>query len=168
MNLIVAVDDKWGIGKDNGLLCHIPKDLAFFKEKTLNKVVVMGRSTLETLPGGKPLKNRINIVLTRKKDFQIEGATVVHDMEELMEECNKYPADDVMIIGGASVYNELMESCDVLYVTKIHGDFNADAFIKNMDNLPQFKVVNESETVEDNGYKLQWVEYRRVRLKGKY
>lgn len=168
MNLIVAVDEKWGIGKDNKLLCNIPKDLAFFREKTLGKVVVMGRSTLESLPNGKPLKNRTNIVLTRKKDFEIEGATVVHDREELMEEVNKYPSEDVLIIGGGSVYNELMENCDVLYITKIYEDLDADTFIKNADKLPQFKVFDVSEMIEENGHKFQWIEYRRVRLKGKY
>lgn len=165
MNLIVAVDKNWGIGKNGGLLTHLPQDLKFFKEKTVGKVVVMGRSTLESLPNGNPLPNRTNIVLTHKEDFEKEGVTVVHSMEALMELCNQYPSEDVMIIGGASVYNELMEICDALYITKMYYEFEADTFIKNVDALPQFKVVWESEVVEENGISYQWFEYRRVKLK---
>ena len=101
MNLIVCVDKNWGIGKDGKLLCHLREDMKFFREHTLGKVVVMGRSTLESLPKGEPLPDRTNIVLTHRADFSKDGVTVVHDMEELMEVLNNYDPDDVMIIGGA-------------------------------------------------------------------
>ena len=161
MNLIVAVDKNWGIGKDNNLLVHLKGDMKFFREKTLGKVVVMGRSTLESFPNGEPLKDRINIVITHRDDFTKDGVTVVHNMDELAEEINKYNPDDVMVIGGASVYNELMTSCDRLFVTKIDKEFDADTFIKNADELLQFKVYKKSEIQEENGIKYQFVEYVR-------
>lgn len=161
MNLIVAVDKNWGIGKDNNLLVHLKGDMKFFREKTLGKVVVMGRSTLESFPKGEPLKDRINIVITHRDDFIKDGVTVVHNMDELAEEINKYNPDDVMVIGGASVYNELMTSCDRLFVTKIDKEFDADTFIKNADELLQFKVYKKSEIQEENGIKYQFVEYVR-------
>lgn len=165
MNLITAVDEKWGIGKDGGLLANLPGDMKYFREKTTGKIVVMGRSTLESLPGKKPLPKRINVVLTRQEDYKAEGAIIVHDMEELMYEVNKYVPDEVMIMGGASVYNELMEQCDTLYITKIYHDFDADKHIRNVDEMKQFKVVWKSEMMEENGYKYQFFEYKRKRVK---
>lgn len=164
MNLIVAVDEKWGIGKDGHLLANLPGDLKYFKEKTLGKTVVMGRSTLMSLPGSKPLPGRNNIVLTRKKDYKVPGAIVVNDMDALMEEVAKYNPEDVMIIGGATVYNELMEHCDALYVTKIYGDFEADVRIKNADEHPNFKVSWESDIMEENGIKYRFMKYIRKRV----
>lgn len=165
MNLIVACDEKWGIGKDGKLLCYIPTDLKYFKEKTTGKVVVMGRSTLESLPKSKPLPNRTNIVLTRKKDLEVPGATVVHSIEELYETVNGYVPGDVFILGGASVYNELLMNCDSLYITKIYADFDADCHIKNVDEIPQFKVVWKSEEMEENGIRFQFFEYKRKIVK---
>ena len=164
MNLIVAVDKNWGIGKDNGLLIRLKGDMQYFREKTLGKVVVMGRSTLESFPGGEPLKNRINVVLTRKEDFEKPGTVVVHDMDALRELANEFQPDDVMIIGGASVYNELMMSCDKLYITKIDKEFEADTFIKNVDELPNFKVFWKSDIQEEDGIKYQFYEYRRKQI----
>ena len=149
MNLIVCVDKNWGIGKDGKLLCHLREDMKFFREHTLGKVVVMGRSTLESLPKGEPLPDRTNIVLTHRADFSKDGVTVVHDMEELMEVLNNYDPDDVMIIGGASVYNEMMDMCDKLYVTKVDHEFFADTFIRDIDANPNFKVVWSSEEYEE-------------------
>ncbi len=164
MNLIVACDKNWGIGKDGKLLCSIPGDLKYFKEKTLGKTVVMGRSTLESLPGGKPLPGRTNIVMTRNREFAMEGVKVVHSMNGLIEELNNYLPDDVMIIGGAMVYNELMPLCDKLYITKIDHEFDADVFITNADELPQFKVAWKSEVFTENGYSYQFYEYRRKKI----
>ena len=164
MNLIVAVDKNWGIGKDNNLLVHLKGDMKYFREQTLGKVVVMGRSTLESFPEGKPLKDRTNIVITHRNDFKKDGVIVVHNMDELAEEINKYNPEDVMVIGGASVYNELMTSCDRLLITKIDKEFDADTFIKNVDELHQFKVLKKSEVQEENGIKFQFVEYIRKRV----
>ena len=120
MNMIVAADINCGIGKDGGLLTHLSGDLKYFKEKTLGKVVVMGRKTLESLPGGKPLPGRTNIVLTSNPDFNKEGCIVVRNMDELRSKCSEYPEDMVMIIGGAMLYNALMEECESLFITKIY------------------------------------------------
>lgn len=163
MNLIVACDKNYGIGKDGKLLCSIPSDLKFFKEKTTGKVVLMGRSTLESLPGGKALPNRTNIVITHRRDFQKEDVIIVHDMDELLLELNNYPTNDIFVIGGASVYNELMDLCDTLYITKIDEEFGADCFIKNVDKLDNFKLYKESEVVSENGISFKFTEYKRIK-----
>ena len=119
MNLIVAVDKNWGIGFENKLLVSIPDDMKFFRETTTGKVVVMGRKTLESFPGGRPLKNRTNIVLTKNKNYKADGAIVVHTIEQLKEELKKYPSEDIYVIGGASIYAALLDDCDVAHVTKI-------------------------------------------------
>ena len=99
MNLIVAVDRNWAIGKDNKLLVSIPDDMKFFRETTTGKVVVMGRKTLESFPNSKPLPNRVNIVITRDMNYDAKGAVVVHSKEELDKELEKYNSDDIYIIG---------------------------------------------------------------------
>ncbi len=161
MNMIVVADKNWAIGKDGKLLVHLSGDLKYFKERTMGKVVVMGRKTLESLPGGKPLPGRTNIVLTQNADFDKEGCTIVHTADELRRECGKYPPENIMIIGGATVYNMFMEECDSLFITKIYGEFDADTHIKNVDELDQFKPVWKSELYEENGVKYQFLEYKR-------
>ena len=111
MNLIVAVDSNWGIGKDNKLLVSIPADMKFFRTTTTGKVVIMGRKTLESFPNGLPLKNRVNIVLTGNKDYKVKDAVVVHSVEEALEEAGKYPTEDVYVIGGDSVYRQMLPYC---------------------------------------------------------
>ena len=101
MNLIVAVDKNWAIGMNNKLLVSIPQDMKFFRETTKGKVVAMGRKTLESFPGGQPLKNRVNIVLTSDKNYQVKGTVVVHTIEEMVEELKKYEDEEIFVIGGA-------------------------------------------------------------------
>ena len=161
MNLIAAADLNWGIGKDGGLLVHLPGDLRYFKEKTSGKAVVMGRATLESLPGAKPLPNRTNIVLTAQPDFEKEGCLVVHDMEELAEACAAYAPEDVMIIGGEQVYMQLIRQCDRLYITKIFETFDADKHLMNVDKMRHFELVWESDVQEENGVQYQFLEYRK-------
>ena len=117
MNVIVAVDDNWAIGMQNKLLVSIPADMKFFRETTMGKVVVMGRKTLESFPGGQPLKKRTNIVLTRDKQYQVKDAIVVHTVEELLEELKKYDEKDIYVIGGETVYRQLLPYCKVAHVT---------------------------------------------------
>ena len=119
MKIIVAADKNWGIGKDNKLLVSIPADMKMFRQETTGKVCVMGRKTLESFPGGLPLKNRTNIVLTRNENYKVKDAIIVHSIEELMEELKKYPAEDVYCIGGDTIYKQLLPYCDVAQVTKI-------------------------------------------------
>lgn len=145
MNLIVAVDKNWGIGCQNKLLVSIPEDMKFFRSETSGKVVVMGRKTLESFPNGLPLKNRTNIVLTRNPDYQVKGATVLHSVEEVLEELKKYPTEDVYVIGGDSIYREFLPYCDVAHVTRIDHAYEADAFFPDIEAMPEWKLTGESE-----------------------
>ena len=121
MNLIANVDRNWAIGKNNKLLVRIPDDMKFFRQTTTGKVVVMGRKTLESFPGGMPLKNRTNLVLTSDPGYRVKDAVVLHSMEELRKELEKYPDEDVFVIGGESVYRQLLPLCDVAHITKTDG-----------------------------------------------
>ena len=112
MNIIVAVDKNWAIGKDNKLLVSIPSDMKFFRETTTGKVVVMGRKTLESFPGGQPLKKRTNIVLTSDRNYKVKDAIVVHTVEELLQTLKAYKQEDIYVIGGESVYRQLLPYCD--------------------------------------------------------
>lgn len=154
MNLIVAVDKNWAIGKDNKLLVSIPDDMKFFRETTSGHVVVMGRKTLESFPGGKPLKNRTNIVITRDKNYQAGDAIVVHSEEELKSELNKYNSDDIYVIGGESIYRMLLDDCDVAHVTYVDYAYDADTYFPNLDENPAWQLAEESE--EQTYYDLEF------------
>lgn len=145
MQAIVAADKNWGIGKKNRLLVSIPSDMKFFREKTTGKVVVMGRKTLESFPNGRPLKNRTNIVLTGNKDYAVKDAVIVHSEEELKEELKKYKEEEIFVIGGESVYKLLLPLCNIVYVTKIEQEFEADTFFPNLDEKKEWKMTEESE-----------------------
>ena len=161
MRLIVAVDEKWGIGKDGGLLCHLPGDLKYFKEKTMEKTLVMGRVTLESLPGGKGLPGRRNIVLTRDDNYFAENAETVSSEDELWSALTGVNPEDVMVIGGGKIYEMLLPFCDKCYVTKISGDFNADTFFPDLDEDPNFHGLPVSDEMEENGVKYRFYEYDR-------
>ena len=162
MNLIVAVDKNWGIGRDGKLLFYIPEDLKFFKEKTSGKTVVMGRKTLLSLPGGKPLPNRNNIVLTRGHTLdKREDLTVVHSFEELFKIIDILSSDDVYLIGGAEIYNELLMNCKTLYITKIEADGHADTFLTNLDKHSEFICEDIGELKEYEGLKYRFCRYGR-------
>lgn len=145
MNLIVAADKSWAIGKDNKLLVSIPADMKFFRQTTTGKVVVMGRKTLESFPGGQPLKNRVNIVLTGNENYRVKDAVIVHTKDELMEELKKYDSGDVYVIGGASVYEMLLPECSVAHVTKIDHEYEADTYFPDLDKNPEWEITGESE-----------------------
>lgn len=144
MNIIVAVDKNWAIGKDNKLLVSIPADMKMFRQETSGKVVVMGRKTLESFPNGLPLKNRTNIVLTGNQDYKVKDAIVVHTLEEVLEEIKKYPKDQVYCIGGDSVYRQLLPYCDTAYVTKIDFAYEADSYFLNLDEKEEWKITGRS------------------------
>ncbi len=145
MNLIVAVDENWAIGNKNELLISIPADHKFFRQETTGKVVVLGRKTLETFPQGLPLKNRTNIIMSTNKAYQVKDAVVVHDVEELLEELKKYDTEDIYIVGGESVYRQLLPYCDVAHVTKIDHAYAADAYFPNLDEMPEWQITADSE-----------------------
>ena len=161
MNLIVAADSRWGIGKNGGLLADLPTDMKYFREHTRDKVVVMGRRTLESLPGKKGLPKRVNFVLTSNPDFEAERCTVVHSEDELWEAISEYEPDDVFLIGGATLYNRFYKYCDRLYVTKIDADLGADTFIVDLDGDPDFEIISESEPVTENGLTYRFVIYKK-------
>lgn len=145
MNIIVAVDKNWGIGNQGKLLVNIPDDMRFFRETTTGKVVVMGRKTLESFPGGRPLPNRTNIVLTRNKEFDGMGAIVVHDLEALHRELASFADEDIYVIGGGSVYQQLLPECNVAHVTKIDFAYASDTYFPNLDQNPDWKMTADSE-----------------------
>lgn len=163
MNLIAAVDKNWAIGCKNKLLVSIPADMKFFRETTTGKVVVMGRKTLESFPNGQPLKKRVNIVLTHDKNFKAEDAIIVHSMEELREELKKYPSEDIYVIGGETIYKQLLDDCDVAHITKIDYAFEADAYFPNLDEMPEWKITQDSE--EQTYFDLEYYFYKYEKIK---
>ena len=145
MKLIVNVDSNWAIGYRGKLLVSIPEDMKFFRSETTGKVVVLGRKTLDTFPGGQPLKNRTNIILTRNPNYQVKGAIICHSVEEVLEELKKYNSEDVYIIGGDSIYKEFLPYCDVAHVTRTDHVYDADAWFPNLEEDPAWVLTGESE-----------------------
>ena len=161
MNLIVAVDNNWAIGCKNRLLVRIPADHKNFRQETTGKVVVLGRKTLETFPQGMPLPNRINIILSTNPDYKVKDAVVVHDKEELDAELKKYPTEDVYIIGGESVYRMMLPECNVVHVTKIDHDYEADAYFPDLDQDGAWEVTAQSEEQTYFDLPYYFVKYER-------
>ena len=162
MKIIVAVDKNWAIGKDNKLLVSIPADMKFFRETTQGNVVVMGRKTLESFPQGQPLQRRVNIVISRNKDYQVKGAVVVHSIEEAMEEAKKYEGE-IFVIGGESIYRAMLPYCQTALVTKIDHAYEADTYFPNLDEDPEWELTGETE--EQTYFDLEYVfrKYERVK-----
>ena len=157
MNLIVAVDQNWAIGKDGDQLVYLKEDLKRFRTLTSGHTVILGRKTLATFPGGRPLKNRRNLILSRNPQFQAEGAEVFSSVEELVRQAD----GDAFVIGGASVYEQLLPYCDTAYITKIHAGFPADTYFPNLDKAEEWEIVEESESLEQDGIAYHYVNYRR-------
>ena len=155
MNLIVNVDKNWAIGLGSKLLVRIPQDMKYFRSMTTGHVVVMGRKTLESFPESKPLPNRVNSVLTSDQGYQAPGAVVVHSMEELKEELEKYSGEEIFVIGGGQIYRELLPLCDKAYVTKVDRAFDADVYFPDLDQDPQWKMTKVSE--EQTYFDLEYV-----------
>lgn len=162
MNLIVAVDKNWAIGLGNKLLVSIPADMKFFRQTTTGKVVVMGRKTLESFPGGQPLKNRTNIVITRDANYKVKEGIVVSTIEEALEELKKYKDEDIFVIGGESIYRQMLPYCKTAFVTKIDHAYDADTFFPNLDEMEDWKLTGISE--EQTYFDLEYVfaRYERV------
>lgn len=162
MILIACVDSKWGIGYKNELLVRIPSDQKFFRTTTTGNVCIMGRKTLESFPGQKPLKDRVNIVLT-KSDMTSKGEEIiVNSIDECLEEIKKYPDKDIYVIGGQSIYEQFLPYCDKAYITKVDREFCADAFFPNLDTNDEWKisVEGEEQTYFDNTF--TFITYERV------
>lgn len=163
MNLIVAVDENWAIGNKGKLLVSIPSDMKFFREETSGegKVVILGRKTLETFPGGRPLKNRVNVILTKNPDFKAEGAIIVHSVEEALEVVKEYDDEKVYVIGGDTIYKQFLPYCKLAHVTKIAHTYEADAHFPNLDEMPEWKVTGESDEQTYFDLEYQFVRYEK-------
>lgn len=157
MNLIVAVDQNWAIGKGGDQLIYIPEDLKRFKALTMGHPVILGRKTLSTFPGGRPLKGRRNLILSRSPEFAPEGAEVYPDLEALLAAA----PEDAFVIGGASVYRDLLDRCDTAYVTKIDAAFPADCWFPNLDVHPDWEIAEESEPLDHDGTAFRYVTYKK-------
>jgi len=161
MNLIVAVDSNWAIGKENKLLVSIPQDMKFFRETTKGKVVAMGRKTLESFPGGQPLKNRVNVVLTTDKNYKVKDTVIVHTIEEMVDELKKYDSEDIFVIGGESIYRQMLPYCDVAHVTKIDHAYEADAYFPDLDSDPEWEITADSDEQVYFDITYQFLKYER-------
>ena len=164
MNMIVAADKNWGIGYRNRLLVSIPEDMKFFRSATEGNVVVMGRKTLESFPGGRPLGNRTNIVLTKNPEYRVRGAVVCHSLEEVLKELEAYPSEKGYVIGGSSIYEQFLPLCNVAHVTKIDHAYEADAYFPDIDRMPEWTLTGESE--EKTYFDLEFTFCRYERLEG--
>lgn len=159
INLIVMVDRNWGIGKDGGLLYFIKQDKEFFRNMTINKTIVMGRKTFESLPEKKPLSDRVNIVLTNDAGFKRDGVTVCHSAEEVLREAEKYP--EVFIIGGEEIYSLFLPYCGRAYVTKVNALREADRHMVNLDKAPDWQVVSETKDFVHGEFACRFTVYER-------
>ena len=163
MTLIAAVDRNWAIGNKGQLLVRIPGDHRMFRQETLGKVIVYGRKTLETFPMSQPLDRRVNIVMSTNPNYKVNNATVVHSIEELLEVVSAYPSEDVYVIGGESVYRQLLPYCDTAHITKVDYAYEADAYFPNLDNDPEWESTADSDeqTYFDIAY--TFVRYNRIK-----
>lgn len=164
MQAIVCVDQQWGIGKNNGLLFHLPSDLEYFKKITLGKTIVMGGNTLLSLPKSKPLPGRTNIVLSDL--FTRDDCTVCPNLESLFQELKNIPSKDIFIVGGAMFYKTMIDYCDYAFITKVKTICrDATVFFPNLDNMPNWELVEENELIEENGFSFQYTIYKNNNAK---
>ncbi len=161
MNLIAAVDNNWAIGYKNQLLVRIPEDQKWFRETTTGKVVIMGRKTLESFPNKSPLKNRINIVITKDTNYQVDGAIIVHSIEEAVKAASEYDSKDVYVIGGETIYRQMLPYCDTAHITKIDYNYQADAYFPNLDKEENWTATETSEERTYFDLLYEFVKYER-------
>ena len=160
---IVHADKEWGIGKGNDMMFSLPKDMKFFRETTLGHTVVMGGNTLRSFPNQKPLKNRVNIVLSR--GHVCDECIFVRNFDELKKEIKSREQEEIYVIGGGVIYNELLPYCHGALVTKVDAVGGAEVFFPNLDLHPDFVCVEESEPIEDNGYTIRFTRYENRNVK---
>ena len=159
MELIVAVYDDWGIGRDGTQPVALGADRKFFRETTRGAMVIVGRRTLADFPGGQPLPKRVNVVLTRQNG-EIPGAVVCHSPEEAAKLAEK--AERAMVIGGGTVYKQMLPLCTRAYVTKVHAKPESDTFFPNLDENPQWKLAEVLKSGEEDGISYEMCLYERI------
>lgn len=159
MIAVAAIDLLGGIGNEGKLLCHLKDDLKHFRHLTKGKTVILGRKTLYTFPGQKPLPNRENVILTHDKNFECENAVVCHSIEEVLEHCADKNPDDVIVIGGGSVYEQFSPYITKFYLTRIYELFPADTWLRLHGN---WKVTEESALHEENGISYQYLTCEQI------
>lgn len=165
MNAIVVVDANWAIGREGDLLFSLPTDMKRFRALTLEGTVILGRKTLDSFPGGKPLPKRRNIVITRNTDFTREGTEIVPSPEAALEAARGTEDDKLWVIGGGSVYTALLSRCKRVYLTRVDATApDADTFFPNLDKLPGWEVEAVSEAVEENGYTYRFIDYINTKI----
>lgn len=162
MNLIAAVDRNWAIGYKNELLVRIPEDQKWFRETTTGKAVIMGRKTLESFPNKSPLKNRLNVVITSDMNYSVPGAVVVHSIDEAVEAVREYADDDVYVIGGESIYRQMLPLCSTAHITKVDYAYQADAHFPNLDKEEGWKITETSDERTYFDIIYEFVKYERV------
>ena len=161
MKIIVAVDSNWAIGNKGDLLVSIPEDHKRFRKETMGKVVVYGRKTLETFPMKQPLDKRTNIILSGNPNLSVRGAEVCHSIDELLGRIKEFNPDDVYIIGGASVYRQMLPYTDTCIVTKLDRAYAADAYFPNLDEDPDWEITEESDEQVYFDTTYEFVTYKR-------
>ena len=160
---IVHVDKEWGIGKGNDMMFSLPKDMKFFRETTMGHTVVMGGNTLRSFPNGKPLKNRVNIVLSRGQVR--DDCIIVRSYEELKTALKARQNEDIYVIGGGEVYRELLLHCHEVLVTKVDAVGGAEVYFPNLDKNPDCICVDEGTPLDDNGLTIRFTTYKNVNVK---
>ena len=178
MKAIVAVDQKWGIGFKGNLLVKLPGDMRYFRERTLGKILVVGRETLKTFPGGTALPGRTTVCLTRDRSCSVDYGTIVGIAQnpEYLAECkivnsiegcldflSNFSPEDVFVVGGASIYEQFLPYCETCLVTRINAEFEADSFFIDLDNHSDFSMIWESDTMAENGFEYRFTEYSRIK-----
>ena len=163
MNAIVAVDANWAIGCQGDLLFSLPTDMRRFRSLTMGGTVILGRKTLDSFPGGKPLPKRRNIVITRNTDLAVEGAEIAASPEEALKLAQG--EENIWVIGGGSVYTALLSRCKRVYLTRVdQAAENADTFFPHLDKLPNWQVAERSEPVEESGLTYRFIDYVNTAL----
>lgn len=157
MICVVNVTEDWGIGYENQLLVSIPADLKRFFQLTKEKTVILGRKTLETFPGGRPLPKRRNLILSSDPNYRVEGAEVFQSIPALLAACGE--EEDLCVIGGASVYEAFLPYCKTAYVTRTLGTYRADRYFRNLDQMANWELLCEGPVQEENGIRFQYMDY---------
>lgn len=162
--IIASADKNWGIGFQNRLLARVPEDMRFVSGNTKGKIIVMGRKTLESFPDGKPLPGRTNVVLTGNRNYKVDGALVVHGINELMDAVSDYNGE-IYVFGGESVYRQLLNYCTKAYITRFDCEFQADSFLPCFDDLREWRLSEAGEwQTSVNGIRYKFTKYARKEL----